>query len=64
MKRTAPENWGAVRFLMPFILVSSGHPTPDMALRLILLQDLLYLEIEGSIKGGQTVLNVLVYGCR
>ena len=46
-----------------FILASGGNAAADMALRLIQLQDLLHLKEERTVKGGETLREIFMYGC-
>lgn len=53
---------GGVGGLRSFVFPARGDAAPDVAFGLIFVQNLLDLEVEGAVKDGQTLPDVLVYG--
>lgn len=56
----APPGAAALRFAAVF--APCGDAAADMPFRLVFVQDLLDLEVEGSVVEGQALLYILMYG--
>ena len=60
-EKSAPHRFDVAHFLCSFVLFSRGDAAPYVTLGLVFVQHLLDLQVQRSVKGRQTLLNILVY---